>query len=45
MDEFDQHNIPKRRNVLYSVAKRAIQGEPLLLPLTQKQNAKEYVKQ
>ena len=32
-------NIPKRRNILYSVAKRAIQGDPLL-PLTQKQNAK-----
>ncbi len=43
MDEFDQHNIPKRRNILYSVAKRAIVGEPLL-PLTQKQNTKEYVK-
>lgn len=43
MDEFEQHNIPKRRNVLYSVARRAVDGDPIL-PLTQKQNGKEYVK-
>ena len=43
MDEFEQNNIPKRRHVIYSVARRAVDGDPIL-PLTQKQNAKEYVK-
>lgn len=43
MTEFDQNNIPKRRYVLYSVARRAIDGDPIL-PLTQKQSGKEYVK-
>ena len=43
MDEFDEHNIPKRRNVIYSVARRAVEGDPIL-PLTQTQVTKEYVK-
>lgn len=43
MDEFDQHNIPKRRNILYSVARRAIENDPIL-PLKEKQSTKEYVK-
>ena len=43
MDEFKQNNIPKRRHVIYSVARRAVDGDPIL-PLTQKQNGKEYVK-
>ena len=43
MDEFEQNNIPKRRHVIYSVARRAVDGDPIL-PLTQKQNGKEYVK-
>ena len=43
MDEFEQNNIPKRRHVIYSVARRAVDGNPIL-PLTQKQKEKEYVK-
>lgn len=43
MDEFEQNNIPKRRHVIYSVARRAVDGDPIL-PLTQKQKEKEYVK-
>ena len=43
MDEFEQNNIPKRRHVIYSVARRAVDGDPIL-PLTQKQTEKEYVK-
>ena len=43
MDEFEQNNIPKRRHVIYSVARCAVDGDPIL-PLTQKQKEKEYVK-
>ena len=43
MNEFEQNNIPKRRHVIYSVARRAVDGDPIL-PLTQKQKEKEYVK-
>ncbi len=42
-DEFDKYNIPTRRNVIYSVAKRALEGD-LILPLKQIQAGKEYQK-
>ena len=43
MTEFDENNIPKRRHVIYSVAKRALEGDPIL-PLTEKQQGKQYIK-